>query len=83
LRRVPSGNIAITLPARARLIAVSIAWRSARPRFTLNAPAPERISERGNQKSSDFPMNRRKRLGQMASPSAHGSRFDTCPAART
>ena len=63
-RRVPSGNIAITCPSRASCTAVSIAARSARPRFTLNAPAPAMIAESGNQKSSDFAMKRRKRRGQ-------------------
>jgi hypothetical protein len=38
---------------------------------------------RGNQKSSDFAMNRRKRCGKSAIPSGHGSKFDQWLAAST
>ena len=82
-RRVPSGNIAITWPSRASASAVRIASRSRSPRCTLNAPAPVMICPSGGQKSSDFAMKRRNRRGQRARPRANGSKFETCPAART
>ncbi len=70
-------------PARASRTAVSIASASACPRRTGNAPAPFRMRVSGNQYSSDFAMNRRKRRGQSGSPSGHGSKLDMWLHART
>jgi hypothetical protein len=41
------------------------------------------IALRGNQKSSDFAMKRRKRRGKSGTPSGQGSKFDQWFAART
>ena len=81
-RRVPSGNITTMWPSRQSDTAVSIAsdvglaaphWKA--PPRAMNAPS-------GNQNSSDLPMKRRKRRGKSGSPSAHGSRFETCGSRR-
>ena len=75
--------MATTLPARASLRAVESASRSASPRRTLKAPIASMIGPSGHQKSSDFAMNRTKRVFESAIPRGQGSKFEWWPAAST